>query len=252
MPERHQRGSGSASAADVQDPLSRGRWTRERFEIPARALARRLLGAVLVRRLDDGTPIAGRIVETEAYLGARDAASHAYGLRRTPRNEAMYARGGTAYVYFTYGMHHCMNVVCAREGVPEAVLIRALEPVLGLEHMARHRDRPLGANFKQLRDLCAGPARLCQALAIDRALNGEDLVESSRLFVTDVSALHGELGSHRELLAIREAWAWPREVKVELAPRIGIDYAGDWANKPLRYLVSSHPHVSVRAPRSRA
>src|SRR5262245_46221232 len=111
------------------------RWPREAFAGSAISLARRLLGAVLVRVLDDGEVLAGRIVETEAYLGVRDAASHAYKGRRTERNEAMYARPGTAYVYFTYGMHYCMNVVCGKEDVPAAVLLRALEPLAGLERM---------------------------------------------------------------------------------------------------------------------
>ena len=94
-------------------------------------LARRLLGQRLVRTLGDGTRLAGIIVETEAYLGVRDRAAHSFGGRRTPRNESMFARPGTAYVYFTYGMHHCVNVVCGRRDEPVAVLIRALEPVEG-------------------------------------------------------------------------------------------------------------------------
>src|SRR5690606_26066686 len=103
------------------------------------ALARRLLGCRLVRVLDDGVRLTGVIVETEAYCGAADLASHAVGGRRTARNEAMYAKAGTSYVYFTYGMHFCFNVVCGEVDVPLAVLVRALEPVEGIGEMKRRR-----------------------------------------------------------------------------------------------------------------
>ena len=103
------------------------------------SLARKLLGCVLVRQLESGERLAGMIVEPEAYLGIIDRASHTFGSRRTPRNESMWSKAGTAYVYFTYGMHHCMNIAAGRKGDPVAVLIRALEPIPGLATMRRLR-----------------------------------------------------------------------------------------------------------------
>jgi DNA-3-methyladenine glycosylase len=168
--------------------------------------------------------MSGLIVETEAYLGQPDRASHAFGLRRTARNEAMYSKPGTAYVYFTYGMHFCFNVVCGKIDEPLAVLIRALEPREGLEKMRARR----GARGAEIPDsgLCSGPAKLCQALEIDRGLNGIDLVRDSRLFLerarrtglTDNCLLN--------------------------TPRVGVGYAREWAAEPLRWLVRDNPHVS--------
>lgn len=213
------------------------RWTRERFAGGATALARRLLGRVLVRVLDDGTVLAGRIVETEAYLGVRDAASHAYRGRRTARNEAMYAGPGTAYVYFTYGMHYCMNVVCGREGAPAAVLLRALEPLEGLETMRALRWVHPGKAGRAVRHasdrmLCSGPARLCQAMAIGRGLNGMDLTDQGELYIAEPGAS-----------------APNRLGPVLRAPRIGIGYAGEWAHAPLRFLLADSHHVSRPAPK---
>ncbi len=135
-------------------------------------VARDLLGRELWRRLSDGTLLAGRIVETEAYFGPGDPASHAR--RRTPRSEVMYGPPGRAYVYFTYGMHHCLNVVCEEPGVAGAVLLRALEPLVGLEVMARLRGPAVREESGGIRPrlLCSGPARLTRALEVDRRLNG--------------------------------------------------------------------------------
>lgn len=211
----------------MPEPASR-RWVRDDYTGGSVQLARRLIGAMLVRTLESGETLVGRIVETEAYCGVRDAASHAYRGRRTPRNEAMYAQPGTAYVYFTYGMHWCFNVVCGREGVPLAVLVRALEPVQGLETMRRLRGGSSRSPLAE-RELCSGPARLCQALAIDRALNGTDLTADPRIFVADPFDRRARTGLVR-------------------APRIGIGYAGPWVVKPLRFLVPGSSHVSRPPP----
>ncbi|MCA9286561.1 MAG: DNA-3-methyladenine glycosylase [Phycisphaerales bacterium] len=184
-------------------------------------LARRLLGQRLVR-IERHTRLAGRIVEVEAYLGPQDRAAHTFGGRRTARNASMWLAGGHAYVYFTYGMHWCLNVVAgaADEGV--AVLVRAIEPEEGVEAMVRHRrggDRRL---------LAAGPARLTQALAIDGAFDGEDLRTSDRLFIERVLP--------RALPARR----------IAATPRIGVAYAGEWAAAPLRFCVADSPGLSRR------
>jgi DNA-3-methyladenine glycosylase len=130
-------------------------------------VAPKLLGCLLVRELEDGTRVSGRIVETEAYHQS-DAASHSY-KGKTPRTEIMFGPPGFAYVYLTYGMHYCVNVVTGPEGEGSAVLIRAIEPVEGIERMSANRG---GLETSQLTN---GPAKLCQALQIDKQLNGHDL-----------------------------------------------------------------------------
>ncbi|TVQ33698.1 MAG: DNA-3-methyladenine glycosylase [Phycisphaeraceae bacterium] len=203
------------------------RWPREMFRIDAAELSQRLLGRRLVRILDGGERLSGRIVETEAYLGAQDLAAHCAGNRRTPRNESMYGPPGIAYVYFTYGMHHCVNVVCAEEGSPAAALIRALAPEEGLDRMRHNRTGPRRASPLRDHDLCSGPAKLCQALAIDRALDSADLVNGDRLFIEGADA-----GSLFE------------QAEIANAARIGVDSAGSWAKAPLRWYVKHCPHVS--------
>lgn len=196
------------------------------FARPAPVLARALIGQRLVRVLDDGVRLAGTIVETEAYLGVKDRAAHTFGGRRTARNEAMYARPGTAYVYFTYGMHHCVNVVCGKINEPIAVLIRALEPTEGLDRMYEARTRA-----QRDRDLCSGPAKLTEALAVDRTLNGVDLATDRQLFVEILRTMPIDT------------------MQLVNTPRIGVDGAGDWAQRPLRWALVRSEHVS--GPRAR-
>lgn len=201
-----------------------GRLTRRFHAREPVTLARALLGQVLVRVLDDGERLAGRIVETEAYLGVIDRAAHTYGGRRTPRTESMWGPAGHAYIYFLYGMHHCMNVVAEGPGQPTAVLIRALEPLEGIARMRRHRAGRIPPPRLRDTDLCSGPAKLAQALALDRHLDGTDLVDGDRLFLERGRRVRAE-----DILA---------------GPRIGIAYAGDWALKPLRFTLRGNPHVS--------
>jgi DNA-3-methyladenine glycosylase len=198
--------------------IVRPRLSRRFFRREPVALCRALLGKTLVRVLDDGTRLAGRIVEVEAYLGVEDRAAHTFGGRRTARNASMWLDAGHAYIYFTYGMHWCLNIVSDRAEVPTACLIRALEPTEGIELMRQHRGRT------RLGDLCSGPARLTQALRIDRSLDGADLTTSAHLFV--------ERGKPVLPAAIA------------LGPRIGVAYAGSWAAAPLRFYIRGHPHVS--------
>lgn len=188
-------------------------------------VARRLLGQRLVR-LWRGARLAGLIVEVEAYLGAEDRAAHTYGGRRTARNESMYLPGGHAYVYFTYGMHYCLNAVCGEAGEGTAVLLRALEPTEGLEHMFRARATARGRT-----DLCSGPAKLTQALRIDTSQDGVDLRSSPVLFI--------ERARRRAL---------PR-TRIEVGPRVGVASAGSWATRPLRFSVRGSRHVSARRAR---
>ncbi len=194
------------------------------FSRPAEVVARELLGTLVISRVA-GVLTAGRIVETEAYLGFDDPASHGYRHRRNERNAALFASPGTWYVYRSYGVHWCANLVCEEAGRASAVLLRALEPVEGLAVMATRR-----ATTDPTR-LCSGPGRLCQALGLTREL---DALPMRRSPVTVVS------GS-----AIAEA-------DTEVTPRVGITKAADW---PLRYAVAGSPWTSrgvVSAARSLA
>ena len=151
------------------------RLARSFFERYTPKVARDLLGARLVRATG-GTRVSGRIVETEAYRGRRDPASHAY-RGRTKRNEVMFGPAGHAYVYFTMGMHYCLNITTEGQGTPAAVLIRAIEPEEGVEAMRGNRG------LDDVRRLAAGPGNLTKALAIGKELNGEDLLWSEKLFI---------------------------------------------------------------------
>lgn len=213
---------------------------RSFFEVDADVLAPRLLGCTLARVLSDGTRLAGRIVETEAYLGVRDRAAHSFGGRRTARTEPMYARGGTAYVYFVYGMHWCFNVVCAAEGDPQAVLVRALEPVEGIQTMRTLRWGS-ATSGRPVRELCAGPARVCAALGIDRRHTGLDLCG------TFPQGGPGSPGDKVGTIAIEPA-DLPADTRIVRGRRVGVDYAGAWAQRPLRYAIADSGFVSVSMP----
>jgi DNA-3-methyladenine glycosylase len=186
-------------------PLERSFYERDTL-----AVTRDLLGKRLVR-LVGGTRLSGFIVETEAYIGEGDSACHA-SRGRTRRNAVMFGPPGYAYVYFVYGMHYCLNAVTEAEGFPAAVLIRALEPAEGLEEMRRRRG---GCPDHQLAN---GPARLCQALGIGRALNGADLCAVGPLFIADGPSVPDE--------------------EVLRTPRVGISYAEEKDQRALwRFLI---------------
>lgn len=184
-------------------------------------VARQLLGQRLVHHVR-GTTLAGMIVETEAYLGIRDKAAHSYGNRRTARTETMYEDGGQAYVYLNYGLHFLFNVVVAAAGTPQAVLIRALQPIDGVEAMFARRPAA-----RRLEDLCSGPGKLTAALGIHGGHNGLDLATSAQLYVE------------------RCRWRALPRARIVAAPRIGVDYAQEWAARPLRFYIAGNPHVSV-------
>jgi DNA-3-methyladenine glycosylase len=196
---------------------------RSFYRRPADVVARELLGRRLVRRLD-GETLALRIVETEAYLGAPDRASHAWGDRRTARTATLYRPGGVAYVYFIYGVHHMLNVVAGEAGDGSAVLVRAGEPEAGSGAMRRRRG--LGSRVRP-GDLAGGPGKLCRALAIDLTWDGRPL-DRGALRITEGEPVV--------------------DAEVAVGPRVGIDYAGEAASWPLRFALAGNPHVSRPRP----
>lgn len=180
-----------------------------------------LIGKVLVHHGAAGT-LAGRIVEAEAYRGPEDRAAHSFGGRRTARTEAMFGAAGHAYVFLIYGMHWNFNVVTGRRDEPQAVLVRAVEPLVGMDVMRERR-----ATARRDVELTNGPGKLCAAFDVDGRHYGADLC-GSELFVADGPA-----------------------VSVRTGPRIGVDYAGAWAKRPWRYFDAASEWVSRGAGRSR-
>ncbi|MGZ6312537.1 MAG: DNA-3-methyladenine glycosylase [Candidatus Limnocylindrales bacterium] len=213
--------------------LQPGRWpslppplARSFFESRPDRLARSLLGCLLVRQIEGQPPCGGVIVETEAYDGAADLASHAR-FGRTARTASMFGPGGHAYVFLVYGMHSCLNVVSGPDGGPGAVLVRALAPRFGSELMRQLRGRPHDAAVR----LAAGPGRLGQALAIDRTLDGVDLTEP-----------RGPLWLAAPPL---EVAASLRHDGVAVGRRVGVAYAGPpWAQMPWRFGWRDHAALS--------
>ncbi|MEM1110207.1 MAG: DNA-3-methyladenine glycosylase [Planctomycetota bacterium] len=185
-------------------------------------VARSLLGQRLVSTLG-GVRVAGLIVETEAYLGYEDKAAHSYNWRKTERTKTMFADGGTAYVFLNYGIHHLLNIVVAEVDQPQAVLLRAVEPTEGLDEMYERRPKA-----KRDTDLCSGPGKLGAAFGIDRSHDGIDMVASEKLYVERL---------RQRALPARQ---------IVTTTRVGIDYAEEWADAPLRFYLKDNPHVSVR------
>jgi DNA-3-methyladenine glycosylase len=186
------------------------------YEMDTIAVAKSLLGKTLVHETSEGTT-AGKIVETEAYRGPEDKAAHSFGGRKTARSEVMFGPKGHAYVYFIYGMYYCFNITSGSiPGKPEAVLIRALEPVNGEDIMAKRRGKSV--------NLSNGPGRLCMAMGISRDQNKMNL--SARPFY------------------ILNASGIPSELIVETT-RVGVDYADEWKNKPWRFYIRGNRFVSV-------
>ncbi|MFC3563455.1 DNA-3-methyladenine glycosylase [Pedobacter jamesrossensis] len=181
-------------------------------------LAKDLLGKVLYTKINDETT-AGIIVETEAYFGIQDKASHAYGGKRTPRTETMYAQGGVSYVYLCYGMHNLFNVVTSAKDNPNAVLIRAIEPLVGIEIMEERRNMP-----RSKAAISSGPGSAAKALGIDRTFNAKDLL-GDEIWIEDqhISLSHEQIAT---------------------TPRVGIAYAQEHALLPLRFFVKGNKYVS--------
>ena len=181
-------------------------------------VAKELLGKILVTKFD-GIETSGRIVEVEAYNGEIDKASHAYGGRRTNRTEVMYTHGGVAYVYLCYGIHHLFNVVTNNKDIPHAILVRALEPLKGIEDML------LRTNKEKLDfSLTKGPGNVSKALGIQTKHTGISLL-SKELYIAD----DGTNYTNKQIVA---------------SPRIGVDYAGEDAELKYRFYIKGNPNVS--------
>lgn len=181
-------------------------------------IARELLGKLLITRFEEGLS-SGRIVETEAYRGVADRASHAYGGRRTRRTEIMYGEGGTAYVYLCYGIHHLFNVVTNKKNVPHAILIRALEPVEGIPLMLQRTGKPRADHT-----LTRGPGNLSRALGLQTPHTGSSLA-GEHIFIAD------------------DGYRVPKG-SIGISPRIGVDYAAEDASLPYRFFIKGNPYVS--------
>lgn len=192
--------------------LPRGFYQRDTVVV-----ARELLGKLLFRQLPEGLVVV-RVMETEAYLGVEDAACHAAGGRRTVRNQVLWGEAGHLYVYFTYGMHYCANVVTRAPGDPQAVLLRGGEVISGIEIVKGRRGGRSDVN---------GPAKLCQALGLTREENGWDLTRGEGIFLGD----DGFALSAGEILAL---------------PRVGVAYAGEAAAWPLRFVIQGFPAVGLK------
>jgi len=178
-------------------------------------VAQDLIGKVLVRDFD-GRRLSGRIVETEAYVGPHDLACHA-SKGHTPRTSIMFGSAGYAYVYMIYGFYFCLNVVTERDGYPAAALIRGVEPLENLDFMRQLRNNP-----ERDTSIASGPGKLCMAMSIDRRLNGEDLLGQT-LWIEDRKLDSGPILT---------------------SPRVGVDYAGEYKDKPWRFYLANNPHVS--------
>lgn len=187
------------------------------------AISRDLIGMILCSEMN-GVVTGGRIVETEAYGGITDRASHAYGGRRTGRTETMYAPGGVCYIYLCYGIHHLFNVVTGPEGRPDAVLIRALEPVTGIETMLQRRN----LNRVQRR-VAGGPGLVSQALGLTTKQNGISLIQSKKIWLEPDEKSTSVLENEFEIIASR---------------RVGVDYAEEDADRPWRFRLKGNKFTS--------
>lgn len=216
----------SEYSSDKKSPVVYAKLDRSFFNQSSEDLAQSLLGTLIIRKDSKGPDQVVRIVETEAYPGGEDRASHSYANRRTPRNSAMYMDPGTAYVYIIYGRLFCFNISSKGEGA--AVLIRSAEPLSGLEVMLERRGRgnkkiPVGT-----RSLCNGPGKLCQALNITKdSFNKVDITSSEDLFLA------------RNFV--------PTPKSIVCTTRVGVEgYGEPWASLPMRFYIHSNPYVSIK------
>lgn len=198
---------------------------REFFQRDGREVAEDLLGKILVHKVE-GKTLKGKIVETEAYMGNIDKASHAYNGRRTTRTEPLYGDAGISYVYFIYGKYYCFNIITNKKDVAQGVLIRAVEPLENQDYMAHLR---FNKNYDQLtkreiKNLTNGPSKLCLALNITKENNFEDLIDSENLYVEDNN----------------------EKIEIVKAKRIGIDYAEEAKDFLWRYYIKDNEFISKK------
>lgn len=199
---------------------------KEFYRSGALELAKELLGKIIVRKVD-GKILRGKIVETEAYIGAIDKASHAYNGRRTERTEPLFHEGGIAYVYFIYGLYHCFNVISGEKDKGEGVLIRAIEPLNEFDYISQKRFKK---NFGELsnakkKTLTNGPSKLCMAYSIDKSDNYKKLYEDGDFYIEDSDEKNFDI--------------------VETT-RIGIDYAEEAVEFPWRFYIKDNSYISVK------
>jgi DNA-3-methyladenine glycosylase len=197
---------------------------RKFYERNTLEVAKDLLGKYIIH-FTEGTKRVGKIVEVEAYMGPDDKAAHSYNFRRTKRNEVMYGPAGHAYVYIIYGMYNCMNIITEGVDIPRGVLIRAIEPIEGLDEMALSRFNKKYNELKrsQILNLTSGPGKLCIAMNITSADNGEDLCGNKLYVAEDKEKNTFEIVSSK---------------------RINIDYAEEYINCPWRFYIKGNPYVS--------
>jgi DNA-3-methyladenine glycosylase len=194
---------------------------REFYNRDSLTVAKELLGKILIHETPEGIT-AGKIVETEAYKGPEDKASHSYGNRRTPRTETMFGPKGHSYIYLIYGLYCCLNVTSGVViGKPEATLIRAVEPLKGIDLMIKRRG-PTG----QMTNVASGPGRLCIAMGICKTHNGIDVCQPP-FCIEDNQTIDS--------------------INIVETARIGVDYAADWKDKPWRFYIKNNPFVSIKS-----
>ena len=205
------------------------RLKRNFFTKPTLQIAQDMLGKFLIRKIGN-KKLAGMIVETEAYIGPQDKASHAFNNKRTPRNQAEWLIGGHIYIYLVYGMYWQLNISTGKANSPECLLIRALEPTNGVELMKSFR------NTKNVNKLTNGPGKLCDALKLDKSFYGEDITKSKRMWLED----------RRNPPTGSDVTSRAGGLQIKKGPRIGIDYAGPvWSKKPWRFWIKNNSSVSV-------
>lgn len=199
-------------------------------------VAKELLGKILVREID-GKLVAGKIVETEAYLGVKDKAAHVYGGKKTERLIPMYGQGGTAYVYNIYGMYSCLNTITETVGEPQGVLIRAVEPLIGLDYMAERRCKKPYSELTKKEDLnlTSGPSKLCMAMDITKRLTNTLLFDGEMYIVKNDSDI-------KKIFERKESECG----KIVASKRIGIDYAEEAKDYLYRFYYEDNPYVSKK------
>lgn len=196
-------------------------------------LAKSILGMYLIREYD-GKQIVSKIVETESYMGIKDKGAHVYGDKKTERTKPLYLEGGYIYVYLIYGMYYCLNISANKENIPECVLIRAIEPVEGIEEISQNRYKKeyKDLNAYQRKNITNGPGKLCMALKIDKSLNSKSIL-GEELYISDFY-----YKGNKKIYS-------DNDFEIEVGKRINIDYAEEAKDYPWRFYIKNNKYVSV-------